>query len=205
MCSFCSNRKEEISEISLLDLADKSEGINGETDYLQSPFITAGDRIYMVGHQDGSFPDLGWHIDGEMGGIWDHPIKLMDGFSILLINEEIHWSLDSATSFQNLPFGNIHQFGNKDFKIERFQFVPEGIEGLIVELSIENKSSQQRAFNLVFTGHVDLRPTWLSEREHIEDGVDIGVYDEKLNAIVSEDTNNPWSVVFGGRSGCCTY
>ena len=34
----------------------------------------------MVGHQDGSFPELGWHIAGEMGGIWDHPIKLMDGF-----------------------------------------------------------------------------------------------------------------------------
>jgi len=48
--------------------------IEGKTQYLMSPFVTAGDRVYMIGYQDGSFPDLGWHIDGEMGGIWDHPI-----------------------------------------------------------------------------------------------------------------------------------
>ena len=47
-------------------------------------FVTAGDRVYIVGFQDGSFPALGWHITGEMGGIWDHPVKLMDGFSASL-------------------------------------------------------------------------------------------------------------------------
>ena len=41
--------------------------IRGNPAYLASPFVTAGDRVYMVGHQDGSFPDLGWHIAGEMG------------------------------------------------------------------------------------------------------------------------------------------
>ncbi|MGY5846249.1 hypothetical protein ACW6QP_02425 [Salegentibacter sp. HM20] len=42
----------------------------------------------MVGHQDGSFPDLGWHIPGEMGGIWNNPIKLMDGFEAYIHLEE---------------------------------------------------------------------------------------------------------------------
>lgn len=32
--------------------------IEGKTEYLTSPFVTAGDRVYMVGYQDGSFPDL---------------------------------------------------------------------------------------------------------------------------------------------------
>ncbi len=27
--------------------------IAGKPQYLQSPFVTAGDRVYMVGHQDG--------------------------------------------------------------------------------------------------------------------------------------------------------
>ncbi len=55
--------------------------LSGKPEYLASPFVTAGDRVYLVGFQDGSFPALGWHIKGEMGGIWDHPVKLMDGFS----------------------------------------------------------------------------------------------------------------------------
>ncbi|MGB8376249.1 MAG: hypothetical protein WCE57_13095, partial [Salegentibacter sp.] len=35
-----------------------------KTSFLHSPFVTAGNRLYMVGNQDGSFPELGWHIKG---------------------------------------------------------------------------------------------------------------------------------------------
>ncbi len=54
--------------------------IVGPQAYADSPYMTPGNRVYAVGHQNGRFPDIGWHIKGEMGGIWDHPIKLMDGF-----------------------------------------------------------------------------------------------------------------------------
>src|ERR1700693_4536659 len=64
---------------SLQELVLNLPSLQGKKEYLSSPFVTAGDRVYMVGHQDGSFPDLGWHIAGEMGGVWDHPIKLLDG------------------------------------------------------------------------------------------------------------------------------
>jgi hypothetical protein len=78
--------------------------IEGKTNYLMSPFVTAGDRVYMIGYQDGSFPDLGWHIDGEMGGIWDHPIKLMDGFSasITVQGSKDSYCLNKADKFINV-------------------------------------------------------------------------------------------------------
>src|SRR5262245_7103572 len=44
------------------------------------PYVTAGDRAYLIGTQDGNFPDMGGHVPGEMGGLWLHPIKLIDGF-----------------------------------------------------------------------------------------------------------------------------
>ena len=47
----------------------------------QKPYVTAGTRTYVIGTQDGNFPDLGEHLPGEMGGAWLHPIKLIDGFS----------------------------------------------------------------------------------------------------------------------------
>jgi len=50
--------------------------IEGKPQYLASPYVAAGDRVYIIGHQDGSFPDLGWHIAGEMGGIWIIPLNL---------------------------------------------------------------------------------------------------------------------------------
>ena len=41
--------------------------------------VAAGTRAYSVGFQDGRFYANGWHITGEMGGIWTPPMKLVDG------------------------------------------------------------------------------------------------------------------------------
>ena len=77
--SSCSDPR---SSTTLSDLLQSTSGITGKSEYLPSPYVAAGDRVYLVGLQNGSFQDLGWHISGEMGGIWDHPIKLMDGFAL---------------------------------------------------------------------------------------------------------------------------
>ena len=34
---------------------------------------------YAIGFQDGGWYANGWHITGEMGGIWAPPLKLADG------------------------------------------------------------------------------------------------------------------------------
>lgn len=191
----CSSPKKELS--SLIEIVSGLESIPGKAAYLESPYVTAGDRVYMVGHQDGSFPDLGWHITGEMGGIWDHPIKLMDGFSILILGEDLVWNVSRADEFKNFPFGNLHTFEKDELVLERFQFAPDGMEGLVVELSISNNSNATKEIELIFTGHVDLRPTWLAEREGIVDGEDQGTYDDQSNTFTASDSQNPWFVTFG--------
>src|SRR5919106_1391121 len=42
-------------------------------------FATASERTRVIGFQDGRFYANGWHIAGEMGGVWSEPIKLVDG------------------------------------------------------------------------------------------------------------------------------
>ena len=32
--------------------------------------VAAGTRAYAIGFQDGGFYAHGWHITGEMGGVW---------------------------------------------------------------------------------------------------------------------------------------
>ena len=58
------------SEVSF---ADVETSLKGKKEYQHTPYITAGDRFYAIGAQDGSFPEIGWHINGEMGGLWNHP------------------------------------------------------------------------------------------------------------------------------------
>ena len=49
-----------------------------EEDLGRKRYVAAGDRAYVVGIMDGSFPFMGWHIKGLMGGVWTPPIKLLD-------------------------------------------------------------------------------------------------------------------------------
>src|SRR5215204_6194760 len=55
-------------------------GVSNRGQHKREPYVTAGDRTYLIGTQDGNFPDMGDHVPGEMGGLWLHPIKLIDGF-----------------------------------------------------------------------------------------------------------------------------
>jgi glycogen debranching enzyme len=193
----CSTPKPQ--EYQLLTLSQPS--IAGKPHYLQSPFVTAGDRVYMVGYQDGSFPDLGWHVPGEMGGIWNHPIKLMDGFAASLTTKQSgnSYCLNNADSFINYPFGNKHRFTwqQEAIEVQRFQFVPDGLQGLIVEFTIVNNGTATKQLDFSFTGMVDLRPTWLGERTNMIDATDEISFDEKLSAAIAKDKHNPWHVVFG--------
>ncbi|HEX6814023.1 MAG TPA: hypothetical protein VF102_00010 [Gemmatimonadaceae bacterium] len=55
-------------------------GLSNHGQNKHEPNVTAGDRTYLIGTQDGNFPDQGGHVRGQMGGLWLHPIKLIDGF-----------------------------------------------------------------------------------------------------------------------------
>src|SRR5436190_233388 len=45
-------------------------GISSHGRGKDQPYVTAGDRTYLIGTQDGNFPDMGSHVAGEMGGLW---------------------------------------------------------------------------------------------------------------------------------------
>src|SRR5687767_10667252 len=88
--------------------ASAMEGISNRGQNQGEPYVTAGDRAYAIGTQDGDFPDLGGHTPGEMGGLWAHPIKLLDGFwatvSDSATGQEV--PLSKAAEFVNYPYGN---------------------------------------------------------------------------------------------------
>src|SRR3954451_8055392 len=42
-------------------------------------YDVAGERARVIGFEDGRFYANGWHINGEMGGVWTEPLKVVDG------------------------------------------------------------------------------------------------------------------------------
>jgi hypothetical protein len=72
--------------------------------------VTAGDRTYLIGTQDGNFPDLGHHVPGEMAGLWLPPIKLI-GFQarIAELSTDKEILLAASAQMVTYPYGNRHR------------------------------------------------------------------------------------------------
>src|SRR3989441_10958580 len=88
-------------------------GISNHGENKLQPYVTAGDRTYLIGTQDGNFPDMGEHVPGEMGGLWLHPIKLIDGFWVEVTDRATNrtTALSKCLDFVTYPFGNRFRYG----------------------------------------------------------------------------------------------
>ncbi len=180
-------------------ILDNAPSIEGRKEYLDSPFLAAGNRLYMVGHQNGSFPELGWHVKGEMGGVWLHPIKLMDGFDVEIETNDNTYDLSRASSFVNYPSANMHSYADlvPGLELERWNFVPDGKEGMTVQFLIKNTSDDKKDLRFKLTAHADLMPVWLGERTQMEDGQDSADFNTDAGAWVVKDGSSPWYLVYG--------
>ncbi len=193
-CSSSVNQEEAIFA-SLTEIPSRT----GKQEYLSSPFTTAGDRLYMIGNQDGSFPDMGWHVEGEMGGIWMHPIKLMDGFTASVRKGDQTVCLDQGNLFTNYPMANTIQFdaGSLGLEVTRLHFVPDGKAGMTVLYQLKNVDKSPNELIFQFNGYVDLRPVWLGERTGMNDSTDLVSYDEQTGIFTGKDSGNDWYAVWG--------
>ncbi len=190
---------ESVESHQTLEILADSPQIEGKIEYLDSPFVTPGNRIYMVGHQNGTFPEIGWHIKSEMGGIWNHPIKLFDGFDASLSWDNTTIPLDTAHIFVNYPMANSHQYAlhEKQLKVQRLQFVPDDKEGIFIQYVFKNNGDATNEFVFHFNGHSDLRPTWLGERTQMIDGNDNATFSTNTDAWVFKDAKNEWYAILG--------
>ncbi|MCB7480462.1 glycogen debranching protein [Christiangramia sediminis] len=177
------------------ELIKGAPSIEGKTEYLNSPFVEAGDRLYVVGHQDGSFPELGWHIPGEMGGVWNHPIKLFDGFETEIIVGKDTIILNRADAFINYPIASQHKFKleKQNLSVDRWQFVSDKSQSLAIQLVLINHSGDQQELQLIFKAFSDLRPTWLGEKTDMVDGPDKAAFNANTGYWVIKDSISPWS------------
>src|SRR3954454_10462093 len=167
------------------------------------PYVTAGTRTYLIGTQDGRFPDLGEHLPGEMGGAWLHPIKLIDGFQATVSESASgrEAPLATAAEFITYPYGNRFAYGPvlDSLEVERFQFSPDGRAGLVVQYELRNAASRARVLTFELAVKTDLRPVWFSERLGITDAPDTASWDPADRVFVARDSGHPWFCVWGAR------
>jgi putative two-component system response regulator len=88
--------------------------------------VAAGTRAYSIGFEDGRFYANGWHITGEMGGVWTPPLKLVDGVWFGLDGQ---W-VGPATKFSSgWGYTRYELPTTAGLSVARTDFVPDGRRG----------------------------------------------------------------------------
>jgi hypothetical protein len=172
--------------------------------------LCAGERLKLIGTTDGRFPDFGHHLEKEMGGLWLHPIKLLDGFWLRfkdLDSDNVDvWTI--ADSYEAYPEGNCFGYGanlgHTPIRLKRSQIIPEAKEenggsgaGLLVSYSFFNSSTAPRRVELEFLIRTDLRPVWYSETAGINDEDDEGAWIPAEQVFLAKDRGHDWYVAAG--------
>jgi hypothetical protein len=98
-------------------------------------YVAAGDRAYVVGFQDGRYYAQGWHITGEMGGVWSQPLKLVDGVWFGINGS---W-LGPATKFTSGWGYTRMEFPDAaGLNVSRIDFAPDGRRAVLFGLRLRN-------------------------------------------------------------------
>jgi hypothetical protein len=155
-------------------------------------YVAAGDRAYIVGVQDGSLvPDvslnakgIGWHITGQMGGVWAHPIKLIHQIQFFLNDNSFPPAAKfvSGTGYVRLELPLMN-----GIEISETEFAPDGLPVVLIGVRLGNPNPGNNSFTLAIEAESELIPAYpwsgttpTSESLHLPDQVSI---DSALGAL----------------------
>jgi hypothetical protein len=180
----------------------KNEPLERQTDQNlnMKRYVAAGDRAYVVGVQDGSLvPDIslnpngiGWHITGQMGGVWAHPIKLLHQFQFFL-NDNL---LPPAAKFvSGTGYVRLELPPTNGLEISETQFAPDGLPVVLVGVQLRNSNPGVNSFTLAIKAESELIPAYpwsgtkpTSESLHLPDQVS---FDSTLGALQFTQPEQP--------------
>jgi hypothetical protein len=164
-------------------------------------YVAAGDRAYVVGVQDGTFQPIGWHISGTMGGVWSHPIKLLESYSVSLGGS----ALPAAQQFTSGPgFVQLNFPTTNGLQITRTEFAPDGLPVVLVGLQIQNTSSQSvtTTLGLQAVSHIIPAFPWsgttpsstqLDKQDNVQ-------FDPLISGLTFSEPDQPWYAMVAGRA-----
>lgn len=153
-------------------------------------YVTSGERCKIIGLQDGTFPDFGHHSPKEMGGIWTHPIKILDGFWL-----GINGVYPVAVGYETFPYKSVFTYHCDEIDMKRTQVAFDTVKGTVITYEILSQTDQELSMD--FIANFDLLPVWFSDECGVVDGEDTAYFDSQNSIIVAKDTLNEWYSAIG--------
>ncbi|MGH2947823.1 MAG: glycogen debranching protein [Solirubrobacteraceae bacterium] len=116
-------------------------------------YAAASERVRVIGFQDGRFYANGWHIAGEMGGVWTEPIKLVDG---VWFGIDDQW-IGPATEFRSgWGYTEMDLPATAGLQLQRTDFAPDGTRAALFGLRMSNPGGAARTVTVKVDAHSEL-------------------------------------------------
>jgi hypothetical protein len=113
-------------------------------------YVAAGTGAYVVGAENGTFPPIGWHTTGQMGGVWAPPTKLLDG---LWFGVGGHW-LDNAATYTTGPgFVRLSFPATAGLRPTLTEFAPDGLPTVLFGLTLVPVNGKAATASVVADAH----------------------------------------------------
>lgn len=115
--------------------------------------LVTGDRTIAMGDANGLYPATGWHIRGEMGGLWAPPVKLLDGIWFAVDGS---WLGADAPAARYTTGWGYQRFAYQPagVSVDRVDFAPDGVGATVIGLTLN--SSSARTVDLAMDAHSEL-------------------------------------------------
>ncbi len=137
----------------LPSVADAADELSTTTRLQDRREVASGERAYAGGFEDGRFYANGWHISGEMGGVWTPPLKLVDG---------VWFGIDDQWVGQATKFSSGRGYTRYDLpdtgglRLQRTDFVPDGRRAALFGLQMSNAAGSARTVTVKVDAHSEL-------------------------------------------------
>ena len=152
-------------------------------------YDVAGERARVIGFEDGRFYANGWHITGEMGGLWTEPLKLVDG---VWFGVDGQWVGPASKFTSGWGYAKFALPSAGGLTLQRTDFVPDGHRAALFGLNMTNQGATSRTVTVKVDAHSELMteyPWAFSGPEHnaAQNLPDSAQYDAASGALVFRD------------------
>jgi hypothetical protein len=154
--------------------------------------VVIGDRFYSVSTEDGLYPASGWHTNGEMGGLWTPPLKLLDGVWFGLNGAWLGKQAAAERFTAGEGYTRIAYTAANGVRAERTDVAPDGLRAGLIGITLSSNS--RRTVRLDVDAHSELMTAypwgWTTPDQQAMNLPDTGAYDKGALLFREQGTPN---------------
>jgi hypothetical protein len=126
-----------------------------------TPLFLAGPQLYTLTTVGGAVRPFGeWHLPGNMGGVWSHPLRALHGWSLALARNSTTYALDSAIACDLHGSHATRHFNIESLTVNWTEFAAQDAPALLSVIAIRNDGGAAWAGTLTLRVEAELRGPW---------------------------------------------